>query len=94
MINLIKEKENPLFGRKEVNITIFSEVCPNKTEILKMLSEKFSVPIENISVNKIKGKFGTNTFFIDAYLYYSKEYKDTIELKKKEKIVTNNQQKS
>lgn len=83
-IKIIEENENQLFNRKEVNLIIESISAPKRSEISKFLSDKFSIPEENIQIESIKGKFGTNNFNIRAYIYYSKKDKDEIELKKKE----------
>jgi len=41
-MELIEEKHNPLFDRKEVKIKIISlEFPPKKSEAVKMISEKF-----------------------------------------------------
>jgi len=81
----IKEKNNPLFNRKEIQFSINSDISPNKNEVKKIISEKFSTPLEAVAVKKIHSKFGSKMFVIDASLYSSKEYKDKIEPKKKEK---------
>ena len=82
-IKVIKEKENPFFNRKEVEVFIDWEKCPSREEVSKILSEKFSVPLVGIKIKKILGNFGSKTFTIEANLYSSKENKDSVELKKK-----------
>lgn len=84
-LNIIQEKENKLFNRKEVQVSLDSEITPNKTEVEKSLSEKFSVPVEAIAVKKISGQFGSKSFTITANVYASEEDKKKIEPKKKEK---------
>lgn len=78
-----EEKENPLFSRKEVTATAESNITPSRSDTLKALAEKFKVPEENIKIKGINGKFGSNTFTLEANIYNSKEEKETIELKKK-----------
>ena len=82
-LKITEEKENALFGRKEIKGHVRSEISPSKAEISKSLSEKFSMPAENIKIKEIKGKFGTKIFNIEANVYSSKKDKDEIELKKK-----------
>ncbi len=78
-IQIIKEKENPLFNRKEIQASIQAEITPSREEIQKLISEKFSTSIENIKIKKISGKFGSKTFIIIANIYASVKDKDNIE---------------
>ena len=80
---ITEEKENALFDRKEIRGFVESEIVPSRAETLKILSKKFKVPLENIKIKKIAGKFGSKTFNIEANIYSSKQDKDSIELKKK-----------
>lgn len=83
---LLNEKANPLFNRKEIEASIEAEVIPNKQEVKKLISEKFSVPPEAIKLKGIHGKFGSKTFRVGANVYNSVEDKEKIEPKlKKEK---------
>ncbi len=82
-IKILEEKKNPLFNRKEIQISLFSEISPNKTEVKKLISEKFSAPEENIEIKKISGKFGSKDFLIIFNVYSSKEDKEKIERKSK-----------
>lgn len=82
---IIEEKENNLFGRKEIVLKVHSENPLNFGDCEKLVSEKFSKPVENIAVRQIKGTFGANIFNISAFVYKSKEDKDKTEPKKKEK---------
>lgn len=85
-LKITEEKENALFNRKEIKGFIDSEVVPSRTETSKILSEKFKVPLENIKIKKIVGKFGSKTFNVEANIYSSKQDKDSIELKKKKEV--------
>lgn len=87
-LKITEEKENKLFNRKEVKGFVESEVTPSRPDVTKLLSEKFSVPSENIKIKKIMGKFGARIFDIGANIYSSREEKDSIELKKKKDIET------
>lgn len=84
---IIEERENTLFKRKEIKISIDAEVSPNQADILNLISEKFSVPAENIIIRKISGKFGSRNFIISANLYSSKEEKENTEIMPKSKEV-------
>jgi ribosomal protein S24E len=80
---ITEEKENPLFNRKEIKGFVESEVVPSRAETLEILSKKFNIPLGNIKIKKILGKFGSKTFNIEANIYSSEKDKDSIELKKK-----------
>jgi len=82
---ILVEKQNPLFKRREIQIIMESPVSPSIKEAEKIVSEKTSSPEENIMVKKVDGKFGRTTFVISANIYKSKEEKDKIEPKPKEK---------
>ena len=77
----IKKHENPLFNRKEIEVIAETQSNPKNTEAEKSLSEKYSVPVENIEVKSIKGHFGSNEFLITANIYSSKEEKEKTEVK-------------
>jgi len=84
---IIEQKENLLFKRKEVKISVEAEITPSYIDTEKLISEKFSVSAENIKIKKILGNFGSQTFTIIANIYSSKEDKKNIEPKsKKDKI--------
>ena len=74
-INVIEEKANPLFKRKEVKFTIDAEITPSHADTRKFISEKFSTPEENIRVKNILGKFGSKNFTISAHIYESEKDK-------------------
>jgi len=84
-LKIINEKENSLYSRKEIVIEIKKEIIPKTTEMEALLSEKFSVPVETIKVNKISAGFGSDIFTIHAKIYKSKEEKEAIEPRVKNK---------
>ncbi len=84
-LKIIQEKENPLFNRKEIQVSVEAQVTPSNPDIEKLISEKFSTQIENIKIKKISGKFGSKTFIVLANIYASKKDKENIEPKKKKK---------
>ena len=84
-LKIIREKHNLLFKRKEILAEIDSEITPKIIEVEKILSEKFSKPTENIKTKRVKGKFGSKTFEINANIY------DTLEDKEKTEIKTRKQ---
>ena len=87
-LEILEEKENPLFKRKEVKVIVEADVTPKNSEAGQFLSEKFSSPVENIKIKRILGKFGSHKFTISANIYSSKQDKEKIEPKgKKDKEV-------
>jgi|TARA_Y100000310_G_scaffold127024_1_gene126036 ribosomal protein S24E len=84
-LKITEEKGNPLFNRKEIQFNTKSKVTPSKIEVGKSISEKLSVPIQNIEIKKIAGKFGSNFFDIAAFVYETKE--DRMSTEKKPKLI-------
>ena len=83
---IIDEKKNPLFNRKEIILEIESNAVPSHVEAEKIVSEKFKSSPDALKIKKIAGKFGSRVFKISANVYSSKEEKESIEAKsKKEK---------
>jgi len=85
-IKIKKDFENPLFGRREIEFEIFSEIAPTRKEAVKFLSEKFSKPEENIMLKSIKGSFGSKNFIISTNIYESEEKITNIEKNSKRRI--------
>ncbi|PIO08714.1 hypothetical protein COU59_00410, partial [Candidatus Pacearchaeota archaeon CG10_big_fil_rev_8_21_14_0_10_34_12] len=79
----IQDRENLLFGRREIIFTMESSVSPSRAEVGKIVSEKFSTTPEKIKIKKITGKFGSNNFNVDISIYNSEEEKNKIERKRK-----------
>ncbi len=82
---IIKEKENPLFGRKEIKGSVDAEITPNKNEMIDLIAQKFSTQPEKITLKGIHGKFGSKSFLVNANIYFSSEEKKKAEPKKKVK---------
>lgn len=91
-LKITQEKENPLFNRKEFQLEVQSKVTPSRAEIGKLISEKFSTPIDNIEIKKINGKFGSNSFNIATFIYKSKE--DRMNTESRPKLITGSEQKT
>ncbi|MCL5729962.1 MAG: hypothetical protein M1165_00120 [Candidatus Pacearchaeota archaeon] len=69
-MELIEEKQNPLLNRKEVRFKVTELTSPpNMENARKMVAEKLSVSEENVHVEKVAGKFGTDDFTITAKIY-------------------------
>jgi len=86
MIKIIKEKNNPIFNRKEIVFELEANSTPSYKEIEKIVSDEFKTDPKKFKINKIKGKFGSRLFNIEVNIYNSEEDKGEIEFKsKKEK---------
>ena len=83
-LEIIKEKDNSLFKRKEVQAKLKTDITPSKVSVTQLLAEKFSAKPESVSIKGIHGTFGTREFIVTANIYNSKEEKD-MEKKKKKK---------
>jgi len=79
-LTIIKQKENPLFKRKEVEVNFESNIPPKMQEAAEILSKEFSSSPENVKIKKIAGKFGSRSFIISANVYHSKEDKEKTEI--------------
>ena len=81
----MKDLQNKLLNRREVQIVIGSASNPGFDGAKKIIGDTFKVKDEMIVVKKVKGKFGRDTFLVDALIYDSVKEKDRIEPKIKVK---------
>ena len=82
---ILEERKNPIFKRREVEVSVDSLSAPKIQEAENFLSEKLSAQPENIKIKKIKGRFGSSNFIILANVYDSKEDKEKVEPRQKNK---------
>ena len=83
----LEQNENPLFKRKAITATVFSEITPSKKEIKDQIAKKISSKPELIIVEGIHGRFGSKEFKITANVYASEEdLRSTEPRSKKEEI--------
>jgi ribosomal protein S24E len=83
-MNIIEEKQNMLLNRKELKLNVSDlESPPNMENARKMVSEKFSVPEEQVHINKIAGRFGSKEFTILANIYNTGSERDKFHLRNK-----------
>ncbi len=81
----MKDFKNELLNRREVKIIINAPSNPGYAYSAKLISKQFKAAEEAIVVKNVKGKFGRDTFLIDAFIYDSVKDKEMIEPKKKVK---------
>ncbi|MBS3055188.1 MAG: hypothetical protein J4452_01715 [Candidatus Aenigmarchaeota archaeon] len=71
---VLDEKENKLFNRKEVKLTLKHPKLstPSKVEIVKELAARYSSPEENVLIDYVLTHKGTNESFVKAKIYKEK----------------------
>ncbi len=84
-LEIIKETENPLFARKEIQGSVEAAITPSREEIKNLIAQKFSAQPEAVEVKGIHGQFGAKIFMVNANVYSSSEEKEKAEPKKKVK---------
>jgi ribosomal protein S24E len=75
MMNILEDKENTFFKRRELKVEIPHEgkQTPSKQEVIKEVSEKYSVPPELVSIDYILTKKGTNVALAKIKIYKEKK---------------------
>ena len=81
----VEDNNNFLTNRREVKIIVEAEKNPSFEEASDLIVKEFKADKELVVVSGIKGKFGRNTFLIQAVIYKSKEDKENFEGKKEVK---------
>src|SRR3989344_4023033 len=84
--------KNKLLKRNEVEIETSASKNPGFQNSLKLVSEEMKAPEDRIVVKAVRSQFGNNKFVIESFVYDSKEDKEKIEPKKKEKKPANEQE--
>lgn len=84
-MEILNETQNNLLKRKEVNLKLNSASNPGFEESKKSVAEKFKAELDNIAVKRVINNFGTNEFFIEAFIYESLQDKERVEPKPKQK---------
>ncbi len=82
---ILEQRKNPILKRKEFVISLDSSSAPKIQEAETFLSEQLASQSDNIKIKKIKGSFGSGNFVISANVYDSKEDKEKVEPRKKDK---------
>lgn len=81
--NIITDKENKILGFRELELDLESNATPTKTQVTKMLGEKYGAKEDSCLIKKIQGNFGRKSFTIIARIYANKETMEGVEVKKK-----------
>ena len=83
---ILNDFKNDLLSRRELKFMINETSNPSFASSSKIVADEFKSAEDVIVVKKIEGKFGTNEFVIDAYIYNAVKDKERIEQKKKVKV--------
>ena len=81
----IKDTENKLLKRREIQIVIEASKNPGFVEAQRMIAEQFKAKEDVIVIKKVKGKFGRNTFLVESMIYNSLKDKEMFEQKPRQK---------
>ncbi len=84
-MNLVKEFNNKLLKRKEVEVSQKYGGNPGLALVLKDVAVHFKVQEDLVVIKRINSQFGSDSFLIQAFVYDSVKDKERIEPKKKEK---------
>lgn len=76
-IEILEEKENPFFKRKEVKVEVKhpGKATPSKTELIEELASKYSVAKDCIKIDYIFTKKGVPSSFAKVKIEKSEEVK-------------------
>ncbi len=85
-LEVISEKDNLLFSRKEVALAYEAEKIPSKEEARDIIADKFKAKPELVRIQKVEGKFGSNVFRLVADIYSSQEEFNRIVNKTKKEL--------
>ena len=81
-----EEFRNDLLKRTEIRGVVSSDGNLGKANALKAVVEAMKVNEEQVLLRSLKNNFGTNEFWIEAFVYDSLEDKNSVERQKVKKI--------
>jgi len=80
-MNTIKDNKNTLLKRREIKAIVQAPSNPSFEKASELIAHHTKSSSEAIVINNVRGKFGRDTFLIDAFVYGSKEDKEKVEQK-------------
>lgn len=86
-MKIVKEFRNDLLKRKEIQFSIEAEKNPGFEGSMRALADKYKVSEDNMVVKNMRNNFGKKEFFVEAFIYDTKEDKVDTERKLKVKKV-------
>lgn len=78
-MKVLQDKRNDLLKRREVKIIIEESGNPGFVKAKEFVVKEFKAEPGLILMNNVKGKFGRDTFLIDAFIYDTKEDMEKLE---------------
>jgi ribosomal protein S24E len=84
-MEILKDARNDLLKRREIEAVDNVDSNPGFENSKKNIAEKLKTQEENIVVKNVTGKFGSDDFLINAFIYDSKDEMTKVEPRKKEK---------
>lgn len=73
-VEIKSERQNPLFGRREITAEMRAEgATPERKKVLKLLAEKLGAAEDCIVLEKIEHRYGTRSAKILASVYETAE---------------------
>ncbi len=82
---IIKDFRNELLKRRELEVEISADKNPGFAESGKMMTKQLKAEEERVVIKVVRSHFGKSEFLLNVFVYDSKEDKERIEPKKKEK---------
>jgi len=90
-IKIVETKENPLFSRTEVKVSVEDSITPSLIDARKIVAEQLKSEESLVRIRKIDTRFGSKVFTIIADVYSStlefnrvvKKTKQEVEAEKK-----------
>jgi ribosomal protein S24E len=90
----IKEKENFVLGRKEIEFQFEAEKTPTKIEVLDLIAKEVKKDKSLVSIKKISSSFGKHIVTVVAFVYSDLEIKKKFEEVKEEPKKEENSEKT
>jgi len=78
-MDVVKEFDNRLLKRKEVEVSKQYNSNPGFAKVLEDITKHLNVKEEVVVIKKINSHFGSNNFLIDAFIYDSSKDKERVE---------------
>lgn len=79
------ETYNKLLKRKEIQGVIKADSNPGFEQVRQAIAKLSKTDVEKIAIKYLKNNFGSDEFMVEAFLYDSKELKESVEQKQKAK---------
>lgn len=82
-MEIITDFRNDLLKRREIEASLEADSNPGFEFVKEKLSEELKVAADNLVVRAVRGKFGSNEFLVETFVYDTVEDLKKIEPKQK-----------